>query len=166
MALWVPICTPHLESLTVVCRTDGGADKGNGYDETEGFYSTYWGGYLSDESFIFHFTKNNPQLLELDLDFANLLLSYEQWTTILGALPNLRRLRIGSGHLNANSLSALHSLDSATLAEGGAPYHCPVLTHLVIENDLSLKSNWVRDIVAARNAEGVGAATKLRSVIL
>ncbi|KAG9003703.1 hypothetical protein FRB93_010924 [Tulasnella sp. JGI-2019a] len=152
-ALWRQILTPQLESLTMVYNAEP-------WDETSNHEC------IGDASFILGIVQANPQLSSLDL--TNFQLEPTQWHQILGDSGNLSRLRIAGSSLEYNSLAPLteRHWDIATTDPINVRYYCPLLTHLALENDVSLQSNVVWDIVSSRNGAEHPGRTKLRSVII
>lgn len=123
--------TPHLISFTAELRQDS-----------------------SIQGALTHVAEKNPQLLEVEVISAFALAT--GWTNVLRALPNLTRLRIASSSLISTSLSALSEVgfipheSAASDGTSGPTYACPKLEELVLENELSLTSRQVREIVTAR----------------
>ncbi|KAG9002486.1 hypothetical protein FRB94_003846 [Tulasnella sp. JGI-2019a] len=119
--------------------------------------------YVERGSFVFSIFRANPQLASLDL--TNFQLGPTQWHQILGDSGNLNRLRIAGSSVEYLSLTPLTEgyWDSATTTGG---YYCPLLTHLVLENDVSLESNVIWDIVSSRNGTKHPSRIKLWGVIM
>ncbi|KAG8851760.1 hypothetical protein FRB96_009125 [Tulasnella sp. 330] len=149
-----------LESLSMVYKAAGGQFVEHEHEDENVD--------PKQQSSISHITKENPQLLHLDLiDFTLSHDYHPQWGAIFGELPNLLQLRIAGSHLNINSLSSPCNLDSPSLVHDGALYHFQrLLTYLVVEKGLPPESGTVRNIAVARSSEGMGLGTKLRNVVV
>jgi hypothetical protein len=86
--------------------------------------------------------KGNPQLRELRI--RGLVLDASGWSELFNSLPSITYLRIAS--------SCLQDADLAPLADGreGA---CPNLTHIILQNELSLTSGPILAMVMRRNSQ-------------
>ncbi|KAG8920022.1 hypothetical protein FRC01_000975 [Tulasnella sp. 417] len=107
-------------------------------------------------------TKQNGQLRQLHV--VGCLMPADAWTESFYNLPNLEYLRIKECHIEANHLAGLRGLETETA--GMENDHrlqlssCQRLEELVFENEVSIDSGTVRDIVELRSTNldtgGVG----------
>lgn len=146
VGLWERIETPQLASLTIDLRV------------------LNW----PEQTSLVSVAAANPQLQHLDL--ANIYTTSQEWSNLFHSLPNLTHLRLAWCSLDDRCLSALSgtgfdaSLAAASYGPNGPKsYACPELAHLIFDNELSLTSGQVREIVAARR---LSPNSPIRTVVM
>ncbi|KAG8960342.1 hypothetical protein FRC00_000595 [Tulasnella sp. 408] len=101
--------------------------------------------------------KRNSQLRRLHVVGYSML--EDAWAESFYSLPELEYLRIKGCHIEANHLAALRGLETGTgtgAAENGHRLQrsaCQQLEELVLENEFSIDSGAVRDIVELRSTD-------------
>lgn len=84
------------------------------------------------------------------LDLGGCFMKKKHWNAVLSALPSLTHLRFVGSYLKNADLALLGAEYSGEPSVVVFPYVCPALVELAFENEFSLTSGAVKNIVQAR----------------